>query len=201
MERVDFTRTKVPLRARRKPLVILLKPIETERFSLVCLDEDFATETYLRWLADDETTAFLETRFAPVGNLQLLRDYVTSLLKSTDSYLLAIVTNETHEHIGNIKLGPINVHHNTASIGRFIGSKEWWGKGVATETVAAVTAWAFDTVALTKVSAGAYASNVASIRAFETCGFSREGLLRSQVSLNSGERDDVVMLGKVNPNA
>ncbi|NBX23645.1 MAG: N-acetyltransferase [Microbacteriaceae bacterium] len=201
MERVDFTRTTVPLRARRDPLVILQKPLETERFSLVCLDEDFATDTYLRWLSDDDTTAFLETRFAPVGDLLQLRHYVTSLLASTDSYLLAIVTNDTREHIGNIKLGPINSHHSTASIGLFIGSKDWWGKGVATETIAAVTAWAFDTVKLAKVCAGAYASNVASIRAFETCGFSREGLLRSQVSLNSGARDDVVMLGKVNPHA
>ena len=181
--------------------MILEAPIETSRFSLISLDERLASEEYLELLSDEATTAFLESRFEPATSLEGLRDYVTSMLKSPDSFLLAIVTNDTREHIGNIKLGPINPHHKTASIGLLIGAKAWWGKGVATETIEAVTEWAFTSVNLSKVSAGAYSSNVASISAFESCGFSREGLLLSQVQLDSGERDDVVLLGKVNANA
>ena len=173
-------------------------PIATERFSLVTLDESFAGEAYLRWLADEETTAFLETRFAdntPEG----LVSYIRAMMASPDSYLFAIVENNSQQHIGNIKLGPINFNHETASIGLFIGERSWWGKGVAKEVIAAITSWAFDEVALAKVSAGAYSSNVGSIRAFEACGFTREGHLSSQVILSTGERDDVVLLGKINP--
>jgi RimJ/RimL family protein N-acetyltransferase len=142
---------------------------------------------------------YLEARFTRAMTSDHLVEYVRSMLASSDSFLLAVLTNESHEHIGNIKLGPINRNHETASIGLFIGEKTWWGKGVATETIAAVSDWAFNSVNLSKLSAGAYATNIASIRAFERCGFSREGLLRSQVQLDSGTRDDVVLLGKVRP--
>ncbi len=181
--------------------MILEAPIQTKRFTLVTLSEEFASEDYLEWLSDEATTAFLESRFAPAFSLQGLRKYVSSMLKASDSFLLAILTNDTREHIGNIKLGPINPHHQTGSIGLLIGAKAWWGKGVATETIEAVTEWAFSSINLSKVSAGAYSSNVASIRAFESCGFSREGLLLSQVQLGNGKRDDVVLLGKVKANA
>jgi ribosomal-protein-alanine N-acetyltransferase len=201
MEREDFTGKKMLRCPKWLLLVILEAPIETKRFSLVTLDETFVGEEYLEWLSDEETTAYLESRFAPLSGLQGLRSYISSIQESTDSVLLAIVTKKTKVHIGNIKLGPINPHHKTASIGLLIGAKAWWGKGVATETIAATTSWAFDKLHLAKVSAGAYASNVASIRAFELCGFSREGLLHSQVLLESGIRDDIVLLGKVNSDA
>jgi ribosomal-protein-alanine N-acetyltransferase len=178
--------------------VIRDSPIATERFSLVTLDESFAGEAYLRWLTDEETTAFLETRFAdntPEG----LGKYVRAMMASSDSYLFAIVERSSNQHIGNIKLGPINFNHKTASIGLFIGESSWWGKGVAKEVIAAITSWAFDEIALAKVSAGSYSSNVGSIRAFEACGFYREGHLANQVLLSNGERDDVILLGKLNP--
>jgi ribosomal-protein-alanine N-acetyltransferase len=178
--------------------VIRDSPIATERFSLVTLDESFAGEAYLRWLADEETTAFLETRFAdntPEG----LVAYIRAMMASPDSYLFAIVDNTSNQHIGNIKLGPINFNHETASIGLLIGEISWWGQGVAKEVISVITSWAFDELALAKVWAGAYSSNVGSIRAFEACGFSREGHLSNQVILSTGERDDVVLLGKINP--
>ncbi len=178
--------------------MIVSEPIRSERFRLVTLDESFASADYLRWLSDPETTAFLETRFS-TSTPESLRAFVAAQMASTDSYLFAIVVAETDAHIGNIKLGPINPHHHNASIGLFIGESDWWGKGVATEVIAALTAWAFEALGLAKVTAGAYASNVGSIRAFESCGFEREGLLRSQVKLTTGDRDDVVLLGKVNP--
>ncbi len=178
--------------------MIRSSPIATERFSLVTLDESFAGEAYLRWLASEETTAYLETRFAD-NSPEGLTKYVRTMMSSSESYLFAIVDNNSNQHIGNIKLGPINFNHKTASIGLFIGESSWWGKGVAKEVIAAITSWAFDEIALAKVSAGAYSRNLGSIRAFEACGFSREGHLSNQVLLANGERDDVILLGKLNP--
>lgn len=52
---------------------------------------------------------------------------------------------------------------------------------------------------LVKITAGTYASNIGSIKAFLACGFVQEGFQQSQVALDDGGRDDVVILGKLNP--
>ena len=173
-------------------------PIQTERFDLVSLDVSFVGERYQRWLRDENVNRYLETRFLS-HEQDALVTYITQMLESTHSYLFAIVDRATGDHIGNIKIGPINGAHQTAAVGLVIGESAWWGKGVATETIASLSSWGFTALNLSKITAGSYASNTGSIRAFLSCGFTQEGVQRSQVMLSSGLRDDVVLLGKVNP--
>lgn len=176
----------------------LEKSIETSRFVLQTLDFSFVSENYLSWLNSDEVNQYLETRFSPQTQ-ESLTAFVEQMLKSQNSALFAIVSKETDEHIGNIKLGPINASHNSAPLGLVIGERDWWGKGVAKEVISAVTEWGFVSLGLTKINAGSYASNQGSIRAFLSCGYIEEGRQLSQVELPSGRRDDVILLGKIRP--
>jgi len=97
-------------------------------------------------------------------------------------------------HVGNIKLD-IDEHHNRGDIGLLIGP-EHWGKGYATWAINLMTEYAYR-IGLRKVTAGAYAGNVGSIRAFEKAGFEREGILKDHW-LVDGAYQDGVLLGKVN---
>ncbi len=174
---------------------MLTEDIETTRLILACLREDHVTQTYLSWMEDPEVNQYLETRFTP-SSLESLRSYVAGIRASSHSYLFGIVVGETGTHVGNIKLGPVSEQHGSASIGLVLGDRNAWGKGYASEAIAAVTAWAFDTLALDKLTAGSYQRNGGSIGAFQRCGFVVEGVQRSQVRLADGERDDVVLLGR-----
>lgn len=172
--------------------------IDTPRFQLKSLDATFVGENYKNWLVDPEVNQYLETRFFIQDDEELIA-YVSNMLNSTHSYLFAVVDRESNSHIGNIKLGPINPWHSSAPIGLVVGESQWWGKGVAKEIIAALSNWAFEELGLYKLNAGSYSSNIASIKAFLSCGFSEEGRQLSQVEINPGVRDDVVLLGKVNP--
>lgn len=174
------------------------KPIETERLSLRELDQSYSLKRYQEWLEDSTVNQYLETRFKKIEGTQLA-EYVHDMGESHHSYLFAIVERESGEHIGNIKLGPINQHHKTAAVGFFIGEKQWWGKGIAREVIVGVSDWAFRELQLAKLTAGSYAENIGSIKALESAGFLREGRQLSQVALVSGQRDDVVIFGKLNP--
>jgi RimJ/RimL family protein N-acetyltransferase len=79
-------------------------------------------------------------------------------------------------------------------VGLIVGEKECWGKGFATEAIRLVMQLAFAQLGLRRLTAGAYASNIASIRAFEKAGFSREGLRRRHY-LCDGEYVDGVLMG------
>lgn len=169
--------------------------IHTDRLTLVSLDVGDVTEAYRGWMSDPEVTQYLETRFSS-PSLESLEAYVAHIRSSTDSYLFGIFDRSTRQHFGNIKLGPVSPVHGTASIGLVLGERAAWGNGFATESIAALSEWAFEQLGLDKLTAGSYRRNFGSVRAFEKCGFAIEGIERSQVRLADGGRDDVVIVGK-----
>lgn len=73
-----------------------------------------------------------------------------------------------------------DVYRVTAELGYWLGA-DYWGRGIATRAVRAVTEWAFDTFPLERVQARIFSSNPASARVLEKAGFTREGQLRRSV--------------------
>lgn len=156
-------------------------------------------ETYYRWMNDPEVTRYLESRFYP-NALEGLREYVTSKLSDRDNVFLAMVLHDGDRHIGNIKLGPIHWIHRYADIGLLIGEKDCWGKGYATEAIRLVVDYAFHALNLHKLTAGCYALNQGSVKAFERIGFVVEGV-RRQRFYYGGAYIDEILLGLVNTDA
>ena len=154
------------------------------------------TEEYRAWMADPEINRYLESRFSE-PTIESLREYVVGLRASSHSYLFGIFSKDGGSHFGNIKLGPVSNVHNSATIGLVLGNRAAWGQGIASEAIGALSRWGFIGLGLDKLTAGSYQSNAGSVRAFQKCGYAIEGVQRSQVRLNTGERDDVVLLGRV----
>ena len=98
------------------------------------------------------------------------------------------------QHIGNIKLGFINKHHQKGQISLFIGEKNSWGKGYGKESIKAITQWGFKELHLERIEAGCYAGNTASLQAFLTVGFSVEGFLRNNF-INGEHRCGSFLMG------
>jgi [ribosomal protein S5]-alanine N-acetyltransferase len=150
-------------------------------------------ERYYRWMNDPEVNRYLETRFVP-QSLESIGEFVRHMTGKSDEPFFAICTNEGSEHIGNIKIGPINFRHRSADISLLIGEKSFWGKGYASEAISLVTKFGFEVINLNKLEAGCYEENEGSARAFEKCGYIREGLLRGHLLLN-GRETNCVRLG------
>lgn len=151
------------------------------------------TEQYYNWLNDPEINQYLETKFTPrsLGNIA---EFVKRMDGNENEPFFAICLQEDDRHIGNIKIGPVNWHHRTADISLFVGDKSLWGKGIATEAIKLVTDFGFRTLNLNKIKAGCYGGNLGSAKAFEKCGFVREGLLREQF-ISQGQKIDMIILG------
>lgn len=148
---------------------------------------------YRSWLNDAEVNQYLETRFVP-QSIENIAAYVRDFDGKSESIFLAICLKETGDHVGNIKVGPINWVHRFADISLFIGEKSQWRRGLGSEAISLVTRFAFDELNLNRVQAGCYSSNVGSSRAFEKCGFRREGALRKK-RFSKGTYDDEILFG------
>lgn len=169
--------------------------IDSQRLYLRELEEADVSAAYLEWMRDPAVTQYLEARFEE-HNDKSLRAYVAAQRADPSSLLLAIVLREGDRHIGNIKLGPIDRHHLTADVGILIGNRSAWGRGYGTEAIGALCPFAFAELGLRKLTAGSYAANVGSIRAFEKAGFRREGVQHGQFMCD-GHRVDGVLLGRL----
>ncbi len=74
-----------------------------------------------------------------------------------------------------------DVYTGTAEIGYWLG-EDYWGRGIVTEAVRAMTDYAFGAFRLHRIYAEVFEWNPASMRVLEKCGYEREGRLRKSVT-------------------
>jgi len=171
--------------------------IKTERLILCPLAPGDVLPRYVSWLNDPKINRFLEIRFVP-QTIESVRQFINDVNRDPANLFYGIFTKDTESHIGNIKLGPINTHHRRADIGIVIGEKKYWGKGIATEAISAISDHAFNVLGLHKINAGFYSENTASGRAFLKAGFYEEARLREHW-LSDGQWQDQIILTSIRP--
>ena len=94
--------------------------------------------------------------------------------------------------IGGIGFHPqSDVHRLSAEIGYWLG-EPFWGRGIATRAVRALTEWVFATTPLVRLYAHVFEWNPASARVLEKAGYALEGRLRRSV-LKDGKIIDQLM--------
>jgi len=167
-----------------------------ERLTLRPLVPSDATDRYARWMNDSRINQYLESRFSD-HSVADLRRFIEAMMISERDFIFAMETPE-EGHIGNIKLGGIDWFHRYGDIGLLIGEESAWGKGYATEAISLVTQFGFEVLDLHKITAGCYATNIGSEKAFLRAGWDREGVRRSHYKSDAGYVD-AVMLAIWNP--
>ena len=100
-----------------------------------------------------------------------------------------VVEGEARGGIG-IEIGS-NIHRRSAEIGYWLGER-FWGRGIVTDALLAVTRYAFDAFDLAHVFAGTFERNTASRRVLEKAGYVLEGRLRQHVTKDGVTMDDLV---------
>lgn len=100
------------------------------------------------------------------------------------------------ESAGGIGVTPLSdVYRRGGEIGYWLG-RAHWNRGIASEAVAAITAYAFETLELVRLEAAVFAWNPASMRVLERCGYRREGV-RRHGAFKDGEFVDCVLYARL----
>jgi RimJ/RimL family protein N-acetyltransferase len=104
------------------------------------------------------------------------RDFIRSVLQRTPETLFAIAVND--EAVGGIGfvLHP-DVERVSAEIGYWL-AEPFWGRGIVTDALVAMTGHAVEAHALTRIYAVPFAWNTASCRVLEKAGYVLEARLR-----------------------
>jgi ribosomal-protein-alanine N-acetyltransferase len=168
------------------------KIINGKRIYLRELRVSDATKSYCKWLNDPKVNRYLESRFEK-WTTKKLRAYIRNIRSEGNNFFWAIILKENNKHIGNVKLGPINPKHRFSDIGIIIGEKSCWGRGLAVEAIKLVKNYAFHILKINKLTAGAYVTNIGSIKAFQKSGFHIEGIRRRYYRYRDKYIDAVIL--------
>lgn len=105
-----------------------------------------------------------------------------------ESFHRAIYYNE--EFVGGIGvLRQEDIHRNNAEIGYWLG-EPYWGLNITTEAVVQMTGWIFENTTITRLYAGVFETNPASMRVLEKAGYKLEAIHRKAIIKNSQVLDE-----------
>ena len=90
-----------------------------------------------------------------------------------------------------------DVYRQSAEVGYWLG-EPFWGRGIASEALRAVTDYAFATFDVIRLEAGVFGWNPASARVLEKAGYVLEGRLRNAI-VKDGRVGDRLIYGLLRP--
>jgi RimJ/RimL family protein N-acetyltransferase len=156
------------------------------------LTHDDVNESYLSWFRNNEVTSFLEVDGNSLTR-QMVTDYIDEGKNSGSYFMYAICLKENNQHIGNLKVGPINHKHRVADLVCVIGDRSQWGKGLATDAIAQGNQLAFDTYDIRKLHGQIYADNIGSVKAYCKAGWIIEGVIEGRYLTPTGPMDQILV--------
>ena len=144
----------------------------------------------VRHANDREVWRNLRDRFPHPYTPEAAEDWLAYLARTDPLTHFAVeVDGEAAGGIG-FEIGH-DVHRRSAEIGYWLG-RAVWGRGIATEALRAVTAWAFAHHDLVRLQACVFAWNPASLRVLEKAGYVREATLLRAVSKDGATIDMLI---------
>ncbi|WP_273852132.1 GNAT family N-acetyltransferase [Guptibacillus spartinae] len=151
--------------------------IETNRLILreVCTED--ALDMY-HYLSDEEVVKHMG--LAPAKNIEDVLDEIEwyhSIITQGTGIRWGITLKDSGKVIGSC--GYLNMHHQhyRAEVG-FELSKNYWGKGIASEALGTIIRYGFNHYQLERIEALIEPGNIQSQRLVSKLGFIKEGLLR-----------------------
>jgi ribosomal-protein-alanine N-acetyltransferase len=118
------------------------------------------------------------------------RKWIRSILPVVPPCNFAIVSDDII--VGNIgMITKDDVYRKNIEIGYFI-AEQFWGQGIATRAVKAVTSYAFSNFDVVRVYAEVFSDNTGSRKALEKAGFIHEATFKNSIIKNEVIKDDCV---------
>jgi [ribosomal protein S5]-alanine N-acetyltransferase len=170
--------------------------LESERLYYKPLSLTHLSDRYVSWLNNPTVYKYLET--GGDQTIDTLKQYLTDVEKK-EMLFWGIHLKSSEEHIGNIKIDPINRRHGLGEYGILMGDERQWGKGYAKEASIRIINYCFEIQKLRKITLGVVSKNEAAVKLYNSLQFQIEGVYKRH-GLYDGEYLDVLRMALFSPN-
>ncbi|MGW4641595.1 GNAT family N-acetyltransferase [Sphaerisporangium sp. NPDC004334] len=164
--------------------------ITGERVRMRALEPSDA-ETLWRWHNDPEAMRWMSDGYPP--SLAHLTKELSERVADTFGDLTLIIETLEGRTIGIVALREAEPEVGDARLDIYLGEKDTWGKGYATEAMRLICRYGFGQMRLHRITLTAVAENTAARRVYEKVGFVEEGRMREAFRRDGVWHDKVVM--------
>ena len=147
-------------------------------------------EIFTEWLNDFEITDYTG-RSGILTTLESEKKYLEE--NSSPEATFVIVTIEGDKMIGTVGLEDVNNINRTATLGIFIGDKDYRDKGYGTEAIKLILEYGFKYMNLNNIKLDLMAFNTRALKCYEKCGFKEYGRRRKCKFVNGKYYDSISM--------
>ena len=152
--------------------------------------ESEEVEKFTECLNDFETTDYIG-RSACITTLESEREYFEK--ENNKNYNFFIVTLDRDKLIGTIGLERYNPINRTATLGIFIGDKEYRSKGYGTEAIKLILDFGFNYLNINNIKLELMGFNERALKCYQKCGFKEYGRRRQSKFINGKYYDTIEM--------
>lgn len=165
--------------------------LTTERLILRRFKQEDAEDVFQNWTKDPAVTKFLS--WMSHESIDTTRQMVGEWIKQyedSNKYNWCITLGDEGKAIGHITVTQLNEKNQRCDIGYVLGSA-YWGKGIMTEALQAVTEFLFNQVDMNRIQAMHDTKNPASGKVMQKVGMSYEGTMMQYRKRKDGTYGDV----------
>lgn len=145
------------------------------------------------YLNDAETKRLLMPGVPFLITLEEENKWFESISAFKDNYSFAIETLQGNKYIGGCGINQIDWKNSVATVGIFIGDKDYWGKGFGSDAMKVLVKFIFEQMNVNKIKLFVYSFNQRAVKSYEKCGFVREGVLRQEIFRDGKYHDEYIM--------
>ncbi|MBQ9659294.1 MAG: GNAT family N-acetyltransferase [Clostridia bacterium] len=147
-------------------------------------------EKFTEWMNDFEVTDYTG-RSGQIMSLEGERKYLQE--DSNPEATFSIITLDEDKLIGTVGLERIDHMNRTATLGSFIGDKEYLSKGYGTEAIRLLLDYGFNYMNLHSIKLHLMSFNERALKCYKKCGFKETGRIRENRFINGKYYDTIAM--------
>ena len=147
-------------------------------------------EIFTEWMNDFYVTDYTGRSHQTMA-LQEEKQYLENVQKDKSTF--AIIDLETDKIIGTVGLHSVDNINRTATLGIFIGNRDYWNKGYGTEAVQLILDFGFNYLNLNNIELALMEFNERALKCYQKCGFKEIGKRRKCKFINGKYYDSIHM--------
>ncbi|KNF08235.1 acetyltransferase [Gottschalkia purinilytica] len=161
---------------------IRLRGIERKDLELAC-----------RYMNDPDVILNLWTMIPYPMTMEKEEKWFEEQNKNNNIYNFAIETINESKYIGGCGINNLDWNNSTATVGIYIGDKNYRSKGYGTEAMKLLLDFIFNQINVNRVELYVFSFNERAIKSYKKNGFVEEGRLRQRLFRNGKFHDEIVM--------
>ncbi|MDT2832932.1 GNAT family protein [Vagococcus carniphilus] len=141
----------------------------------------------------DDKEIMLMTGTKAQYSIEQIETHIKAIINDETREDYAICLNETKEMIGELSILSIDQDNKSAGFRIALNNQKVIGKGFGSEATKLVIQHVFEELKLNRLQLEVFSHNPRGIRAYEKCGFVKEGVLREALFYDGTYSDEIIM--------